>query len=75
MNVAKERYLKDRGALRKEDGNQLREYRAVHEENFLCSWLREDEEGVKAEMQRLSEEAEQEEGKSGTREVERREKG
>ena len=43
----------------------------MHEENFLSSWLREDVEGLKAEMQRLNEEAEQEESNRGEREVER----
>ena len=33
-NVAKEKMLKDRCALPKEDGDQLREYKAVHEEKF-----------------------------------------
>ena len=31
----------------KEDGNQVREYWALHEENFLRSWLREDVDGRK----------------------------
>ena len=37
-NVAREKMLEDRGALPKEDGDQLREYKAMHEENFLSSW-------------------------------------
>ena len=44
-----ERMLQDRGSLLKEDANQLSEYEAMHEENFLSSWLREDVEGEKAE--------------------------
>ena len=63
--------LEDRGALPEEDGNQLRECRAMHEENFLSSWPREDVEERKAEMERLNEEAKQEKSKSGRREVER----
>ena len=43
----------------------------MHEENFLSGWLREDVEGVKAEMQRLKEEAKQEESRSWKRKVER----
>ena len=54
-NIAKKRMLEDRGALPKEDGNLLREYRAVHEENFLSSWLREDVGGEEGETERLSE--------------------
>ena len=45
-------------ALPKEDGNQLREYKAMHEENFLSSWLPEDVEGGKAEVKEWKEEAE-----------------
>ena len=36
--------LEDRGAVPKEDGDLLREYQAMREENFLSSWLREDAE-------------------------------
>ena len=32
--------LQDRGALPKEEGDVVREYKAVHAENFLSSWLR-----------------------------------
>ena len=39
--------LEDRGALPKEDGNQLRECNAMHKENVVSSWLREDVEGEK----------------------------
>ena len=70
-----ERMLEDRGALPK-DCNQLREYEALHEENFLSNWLREDVEGVTADMERLKEEAEQKENKKWERRCgERREKG
>ena len=31
-----------RGELPKEKGDAVREYKAMHEENFLSSWLRED---------------------------------
>ena len=65
-NIAKKRMLEDRGDPLEEDGNQLREYRATHEQ-ILSSWLREDVEGEKAEMERLKEEAKQEESKSGRR--------
>ena len=41
----------------------------MKKENFLSSWLREDVEGERVEMERLSEEAKQAEGKSGKREV------
>ena len=48
----------------------LREYQAMHEENFLNSWLREDVERKVEERERLNEEAKQEESKHGKREVE-----
>ena len=65
-NIPKKTMLEDGGALPKEDGNQLREYRAMHEENFLSSWLREDV----AEVERLSEEDKQQESERGKRGVE-----
>ena len=39
--------LQDRGALPKEEGDVIGEYKAMHEENFLSSWLREDGEDKK----------------------------
>ena len=39
-NITKKRMLEDGGALPKEDGDLPREYQAMHEENFLSSWLR-----------------------------------
>ena len=44
-NITKKRMLEDRGALPKEDGDCVREYKAMHEDNFVGSWLREDTEG------------------------------
>ena len=44
-NVAKEKITNERGELPNEVGDAVREYRAVHEENFWSSWLREDEKG------------------------------
>ena len=34
--------LRERGALRKEEGDAVREYSVMHEETFLRSWSRED---------------------------------
>ena len=39
--------LQDRSTLPKEEGVVVREYRAMHEETFLSSWLREDGEDNK----------------------------
>ena len=44
-NVARERMLQDGGALSKEEGDNVREYKAMHEDNILSRWLREDVEG------------------------------
>ena len=43
--MAKESVLRERGELPKEEGDAVRENRAMHEENFWSSWLREDERG------------------------------
>ena len=61
-NITKRRMLEDRVALPREDGDLLREYQAVHEENFLSSWLR--EEGKELERERLNKKAKEEECKS-----------
>ena len=45
-NVARERMLRDRGALPEEEGDIEREYKTMHEEHFLSSWPREDVEGI-----------------------------
>ena len=34
--------LRERGEFPKEEGDAVREYKAMHEENFCSSWLRED---------------------------------
>ena len=39
---AKKRMLEDRGAVSKEEGNLVREYKAMHQDLFLSSCLRED---------------------------------
>ena len=41
--LAKEKIMKGRGELPNEEGDAVREYKAMHEENFWSSWLREDE--------------------------------
>ena len=51
-----------RSVLPGEDGNQLRK-KAMREDILLSSWLREDVEKAKAEMEMLKEEAKQEESK------------
>ena len=34
--------VQDKGELLEEEGDVIREYKALHEGNFLISWLRED---------------------------------
>ena len=56
-NVAREKMLEDRGALPKEDGDLLRKYKAMHEDNFLSGWLRKDVEGTVEGMKSMIKEA------------------
>ena len=75
-NLAREKILQKRGAIPKEEGDVIREHNAMHEENFLSSWLREDlvekEERRKKVKERVTEE---EEGKKVKREEERKRDG
>ena len=51
-NLARNKALQDRGALPEDEGDTIREYKAMHEENFLSSWWREDGKGTtKGEME------------------------
>ena len=40
-DLAREKMLQDRGALSKEEGDVVREHKAMHEEKILSSWLKE----------------------------------
>ena len=44
-NITKKRMLEDSGAVPRQDVDLLSENQAMHAENFLSSWLREDVEG------------------------------
>ena len=72
--IAKKKMVEDRGASPREDGALLLEHQAMHEDNFLSCWLREDVEG-KEERESLNEEAKQEESKRGNSEEESIETG
>ena len=48
--MAKEEIMKERGELLNEEGDAVRKYKAMHEENFWSSWLREDERGKEERM-------------------------
>ena len=52
-NIAKKRMFEDGEALPKEDGDLLREYQAMHEKNFLCSWPREERKDGRHATERL----------------------
>ena len=62
-----------RGALPKEDGDQLREHKATNEDNFFSSWPMQDVVGTEEGRKTIDEEVKEEECKSGNREVEREE--
>ena len=52
----------------REHGDLPRGYQAMHEENFLSSWLREDVDG-KEEREKMNKEAAEEESNCGKRDV------
>ena len=56
--------MKERRELPNEEGDVAREYKAMHEENFWSSWLREDERG---EQKRMAKAGKNEEGKGEQR--------
>ena len=63
--------LQDRGALPKEEGDIVREYKATREEHFSSSWLREGVEGIEERRMDREEMVRLEESRSGNREAER----
>ena len=58
----------DRGGLPEEAGDVIREYKAMHEENFLSSWLREDGKDKEESIMEVDKETEEETGKKRIRE-------
>ncbi len=52
-NLAREKILREGGALPKGKGDAIREYKAMTEENFLSSWLREEKEWWKLAMRMM----------------------
>ena len=62
LNLSKKNQaLQDRGALPREEGDAIREFKAMHEENFLGSWLRKDSKSKTKEDQEVREDV----GKKG----------
>ena len=45
VELGKRKIMKERGELPNEVGDAVREYKAMHEENFWSSWPREEERG------------------------------
>ena len=72
-DLAKEKTMKERGELPNEEGDVVREYRAMHEEDFWSSWLREDEKS-KEEREVEAEGKGEEEGDKRKREEDTEEK-
>ena len=71
-NLAKEKIMKERGEWPHEEGDVVREYKAMHEEDFLISWLREDEK-TKEERTAEAEGKGEEEGEKRKRKAEKEE--
>ena len=72
-SLAREEMLRDRGALPKEECDFIREHRAMHEENFLSSWQREEETEKEEIILETGKETEEERGKKRRREEEKEE--
>ena len=49
----------------KEEGDIVREYKAMHEANFVSSWRREDLEGKEERRRKVNKETREEVGRSG----------
>ena len=71
-NLAKEKIMKERGELPNEVGDAVREYKAIHEEDFWSNWLREYEKS-KEETKAEAEGKGEEEGEKRKREEEEEE--
>ena len=66
--------LQDRGeSFAQEEGDIVREYKAMHEENFLSSWLRKEQEDKKGRKMEADRETKEDMGKKRTREEEKEE--
>ena len=72
VELGKRETVKERGELPNEEGNVVREYKAMHEEDFWNSWMREDEKS-KEERKVEAEEKGEVEGEKRKREEEKEE--
>ena len=73
-NFARENVMKDRGALPEGERDVIREFQAMHEENFLSSWLREDGKNKEERIMEVDKETEEETGRKRMRRGETRER-
>ena len=64
--------MTERGEVTNVEGDAVREFQAMHEENFLSNWLREDESG-KEERNARTEKNEEEKGEKRKREEDKEE--
>ena len=64
--MAKGKIIKERGEFLNEEGDVVKELKAVHEEDYWSSWLREDERG-KEERKAITEKEKKEEKGRGER--------
>ena len=71
-NLAEEKIMKERGRLPNEEGDVVKEYKAMHEGDFWSRWQREDERG-KDETMTNTERKEEEKGEKRKREEEKEE--
>ena len=72
VELWKRKVMKERGELPNEEGDVVREYKAMQEEDFWSSWLREDEKS-KEERKAEAEGKREEEGEKRKREEEKEE--
>ena len=72
MESCERKILRERGELPNEEGDAVREYKAVHEETFLSDWMREDGRG-KEERKAKVDKNEEERGEKRKREKEKEE--
>ena len=63
--------LQDREPLPQEEGDVTREYKAMHEENFLSSWLREDGNEKEERIMKIGKKTKEEIGEKRRREEEK----
>ena len=72
-NLVRENMRQDGGALPKDEGDAIREYKAMHEENFMSSWIREEGKHKEERIMDRDKETEEETSKKRTREEEKEE--